>query len=210
MPRWAQRRVFTKIFHSNAWGSAESVSGPGSTRARGDSFSGDIVDLVQSLGVRTLLDAPCGDFNWMDRVADRVERYTGVDIVEELIARNKRLHAGERRTFLCRDFTRDLLPHADLILCRDGLVHLSFADIRAALRNFRRSGARWLLATTFIAHEHNDDIRTGGWRMLNLERLPFHLPPPATLIDERRPMPDGSDSGKRLGLWELGVQGGTG
>jgi len=107
-------------------------------------------------------------------------------------------------------FTRDPLPHADLILCRDGLVHLSFADIRAALRNFRRSGARWLLATTFIAHEHNDDIRTGGWRMLNLERLPFHLPPPATLIDERRPMPDGSDSGKRLGLWELGVQGGTG
>lgn len=204
MPRWAHRRVFTNIFRRNAWGNEESVSGPGSTRARGDSFSGDVADLLRTLGVRSLLDAPCGDFNWMDRVADGVESYVGVDIVEELIARNQRLHAAERRTFLCRDFTRDPLPPADVILCRDALVHFSFADIRAALRNFRRSGARWLLTTTFIAHERNDDIWTGGWRMLNLERPPFRFPPPAALIDERRPMPDGRDSGKRLGLWKLG------
>jgi hypothetical protein len=202
MPRWFHRRLFTNIFRRNVRGGEESVSGPGSTRARGDSFSADIVELLGKLEARTLLDAPCGDFNWMDRVADRVESYVGVDVVEELIARNRQRHAG--RSFLCADLTRDALPRADVILCRDALVHFSFADIRAALRNFRRSGSRYLLTTTFVAHERNDDIWTGGFRMLNLEREPFRFPPPLALIDERRLLLNGSDSGKRLGLWDLG------
>jgi hypothetical protein len=203
VPRWFHRRVFTGIFHRNAWGSAESVSGPGSTRARGESFRDDIIALLRRIGARTLLDAPCGDFNWMDSVADAVDSYTGVDIVEALIARDARLHGNARRTFLCRDFTRDALPRADVILCRDALVHFSFADVRAALRNFRRSGSRYLLTTTFVDHESNENCWTGSWRMLNLERAPFHFPPPLALIHERRPLPDGRDSGKRLGLWEL-------
>src|SRR5205823_14103228 len=95
MPRWFHRRVFRNIFRRNAWGSEESVSGPGSTRARGDSFSADMVELLQRLDARKLLDAPCGDFNWMDRVADRVESYVGIDIVDALIARNAQLHANE-------------------------------------------------------------------------------------------------------------------
>jgi hypothetical protein len=40
--------------------------------------------------------------------------------------------------------------------------------------------------------------------MLNLERAPFRFPPPLALIDERRLLLNGSDSGKRLALWELG------
>jgi len=203
MPRWYHRRVFTGIFRGNAWGSEESVSGPGSTRARGASFSDDIIALLRSLQVRTLLDAPCGDFNWIGAVADSIERYVGVDIVDELIARNVQQHTNERRTFLCADFTRDALPRADVILCRDALVHFSFADGHAALRNFRRSGARYLLATTFIGHERNANCRTGSWRMLNMERAPFRFPPALALIDERRVMDDGRDSGKRLGLWEI-------
>ena len=162
-----------------------------------------MIALLRKIGARTLLDAPCGDFNWMDSVAGAVDSYTGIDIVEELIARVAQRHAGERRTFLCRDFTRDPLPRADVILCRDALVHFSFADVRAALRNFRRSGSRYLLTTTFIAHERNENCWTGSWRMLNLERGPFRFPTPLALIDERRPLPDGRDSGKRLALWQL-------
>ena len=200
MPRWVHRRVFTGIFRRNSWGSDESVSGPGSTRARGASFSAELIALLQSLQARVLLDAPCGDGNWIADVAESVERYVGVDIVEELIARQP---SNERRTFLCADITRDALPRADVILCRDALVHFSFADAHAALRNFRRSGARWLLATTFVNHERNANCRTGSFRMLNMEREPFRFPPPLALIDERRTMPDGRDSGKRLGLWEI-------
>ena len=79
-------------------------------------------------------------------------------------------------------------------------MHFSFADVRAALRNFRRSGSRYLLTTTFIAHERNENCWTGSWRMLNLERAPLRFPPPLAMVDERRLLPDGRDSGKRLAL----------
>jgi len=200
--RGRHRRVFSRIFSENTWGSDESVSGPGSTRERGASLLPDLIELMQRLRVRTLLDAPCGDFNWAQELADAVDCYIGVDIVEELIARNAREHPD--LTFLTADLTRDPLPKADLILCRDCLVHFSFADIRAALDNFQRSGAEYLLTTTFIDRAENRNIRTGSWRVLNLQAPPFHFPPPLALIDEHCLHTGGIYRDKRLGLWRVG------
>ena len=66
------------------------------------------------------------------------------------------------------DITRDALPRADVILCRDCLVHFSFKDIFAAIDNFKKSQSRYLLATTFIAFSENLDVATGEWRRLNM------------------------------------------
>ena len=95
------------------------------------------------------------------------------------------------------------LPRADVILSRDGLVHLSLADCLAALRNFKHSQSGWLLATTFIHFPANSDIATGGWRQLNLQKPPFDFPPPHRLIDEKCLHSGGIYADKRLGLWEL-------
>jgi hypothetical protein len=103
--------------------------------------------------------------------------------------------------------TRADLPAADLIVCRDGLVHLSFADARAAIENFRRSGSRYLLATTFVQRSENRDVPTGGWRVLNMQAPPFSFPAPLTTIDERCVHSDGIYRDKRLGLWELAALG---
>ena len=195
------RRIFEEIYRRNAWGGDESVSGPGSSRSRGADFAAELIALVQRLGIRSVLDAPCGDFNWMQDVAGAFEIYTGIDIVPELVDANQSRFESPDRTFVCGDLTRDPLPRADLILCRDGLVHFSFADIHAALDNFRRSGSRWLLATTFIDVPANEDIATGEWRVLNLEKAPFYFPTPLALVDEKCPHTGGTD--KRLGLWEL-------
>ena len=68
--------------------------------------------LVKELGVRSLLDAPCGDFNWMRHVdLDGVE-YTGGDVVPELVARNRELYGAAGRRFVTLDLTRDPLPPA--------------------------------------------------------------------------------------------------
>jgi hypothetical protein len=136
-------------------------------------------------------------------LAARDIQYVGVDIVDELIARNSREYAAPNRRFLCLDMTRDELPRADLILCRDALVHLSFADARAAIRNFRRSGSRYLLVTTFVRVQRNMQIPTGAWRVLNMEAPPFSFPAPLALIDERCTHSGGLYRDKRLGLWEL-------
>jgi hypothetical protein len=204
----AQQATFTGIYTANAWGDAESVSGPGSTRARGSDFQEDLVALLQGRNIRSIVDAPCGDFNWMRAVLAGLDvDYTGIDIVEELIARNAREHAGVNRRFVHADMTRDDLPAADLLICRDGLVHLSFADAKAAIRNFRRSGSRYLLATTFVGRARNADVPTGGWRVLNLEAAPFRFPPPLALVDERCTHTGGIYRDKRLALWDLAALG---
>lgn len=160
--------------------------------------------MLEARNIRSILDAPCGDFNWMRNVvAQRDVIYTGIDIVEELIASNARLFAAANRQFRCLDMTRDELPRADLIICRDGLVHLSFTDARAAIRNFRRSRSRYLLATTFVDRARNGNVPTGGWRPLNLQAPPFDFPAPLALVDERCVHSGGIYRDKRLGLWEL-------
>jgi len=199
-----QRARFTKIFRTNAWRSGESVSGPGATRERGDDFRAPLIALLDAYAIRSILDAPCGDFNWMrDVLAERDLAYTGIDIVEPLIADNARRYGSPTRRFLCLDMTHDDLPAADLILCRDGLVHLSFADAGAAIRAFRRSGARYLLATTFVDRARNENVPTGGWRVLNMQAEPFAFPTPLALVDERCTGGEGRYRDKHLGLWDL-------
>ena len=198
------RTVFGRIYRRNTWGSPESLSGAGSTRDRGDAITPALLALLRELGVRRLVDAPCGDFNWIAEVADAVDEYVGVDVVPELIAYNLRRHAGPKRAFLCLDLVRDALPSGDLVLCRDCLVHFSFADIRRALAVVVASGSPLLLATTFVDRAANVDIPTGSWRPLNLEAPPFDFPPPLRLVDEQCLAEGGIYRDKRLGLWEVG------
>ena len=59
-------------------------------------------------------------------------RYIGADFLPELIAENLRRYAAPNREFRELDLTAAPLPAADVLLCRDCLVHLSFADIQRA------------------------------------------------------------------------------
>jgi hypothetical protein len=196
--------VFTSIHRRNAWLGEESPSGPGSSLEATAVLRRELPCLLSELGCRSLLDAPCGLLGWLEQAALPVGSYCGVDIVEAVIAANRRCHGAPGRTFLCLDLRRDPLPEADLVLCRDCLVHFSFRDAQAALANFRGSGATWLLATTFPGHSRNQDAVTGEWRPLNLELPPFGLPPPRTLLDERCRDQGGRFADKSLGLWHVG------
>lgn len=197
------REVFSDIHRRRAWGDCESASGPGSGIIRTSAFSDQIPRLLEEFGVRTLLDAGCGDFNWLKEVELDLDSYIGVDVVEEIVSELRRKHSSERRRFLNLDIISDKLPQADLVLCRDCLVHLSFSQIFAALRNFKRSNSKYLLTTTFTRFVDNADIAMGEWRPINLEEPPFSLPAPLKLIDEKRGESGEDYSDKQLGLWEL-------
>jgi len=201
---------FQRIFEENAWGNSESVSGEGSNLARTAVVRAKLPGLLARYGVRSLLDAPCGDFYWMKEVdlrgVDYDIDYIGVDIVPEIIARDVELYAGPHRRFLPGDLVDGTLPAADLILCRDCLVHLPYAETRRALETFRRSGATWLLTTTFTGPRENRDIALGDWRAINLERPPYNFPRPIDVINEESDEVDeelGAFPDKSLGLWRL-------
>lgn len=37
-----------------------------------------------------MIDAPCGDFNWMKEISKNTELYIRIDIFDEIIKRNKK------------------------------------------------------------------------------------------------------------------------
>lgn len=195
-------RIFTEIYISNVWGDPESRSGPGSSVFRTRLVRPALSQLFVDLGVRSVLDVPCGDFIWMRLTEMPGILYIGADVVPEIIHRNRQLYSDEQRQFVCLNMISDPLPSADLILCRDGLVHLSFADIRSALRQICASGATYLLTTTFEAHTENPEIATGDWRPLNLQLPPLGFPPPLRKIWDG-PRPDGTYADKMLALYSV-------
>ena len=180
----------------------DSLSGSGSSLDQAAALRQRLPELPRALGVATLLDAGCGDHRWLGRTELPVELYIGVDIVPDLIARNAAL-ALPGRTFRLADFTRDDLPAADLVFTRDTLVHYDFATALRALANLRRSGARWMVATTFPDRQANRDCALGGWRPLNLTLPPFGFPPPLRLIHEGCTENGGAYADKSLGLWRM-------
>jgi SAM-dependent methyltransferase len=203
MPRAQMRSTFARFYTENRWGDDESVSGPGSSLARTAKLRRELPALLHEIGARTLLDAPCGDFNWMKDVQPGVEHYIGIDVVPELIARNQHLYGNAELEFLVLDLTRDELPRVDVILCRDCFIHFSYRHIAAAIKNFKRSGSTYLLTNSYPGWQKNLDIRTGNFRHLNLALPPLNFPPPLKQIDEKSPEEQAEFFGKILGLWKL-------
>jgi hypothetical protein len=193
---------FKRIEQTNLWGAETSVSGLGSEHAATTALCEALPMLLAQFEIKVLLDAPCGDAGWIMSAGLDID-YIGIDIVPSLIARNSERGTNPRQRFLVGDITRDKLPRADLILCRDCLVHLTFENIASVIANFRSSAARWLLATTFPRWNRNLDCEDGDWRALNMQCEPFNWPEPVALIDEQCDEGGGGWSDKSLGLWRM-------
>jgi glycosyltransferase involved in cell wall biosynthesis len=194
--------VFEEIYQTNAWGNSESHSGHGSSARATRFLRTALSQLLSDLGVKSMLDVPCGDFNWM-RLLDLPIDYFGADIVPQLIEQNQKRYSRPGRAFAILDATKDPLPKADLVFARDLLVHLCEKDIWSALKNLANSGAKYLVATTFTSRNKNVDIETGQWRPLNLQRPPFSFPAPIRLINERCEEGGRLWADKCLGVWKV-------
>ena len=163
----------------------------------------EIPDLLRRYRAKSVLDLPCGDFGWLSGADLAGIRYTGGDIVPEVVTNNVRRYSGKGRRFVRLNLCRDPLPRSDVVLCRDGLVHLGYAKIFRAFTNLRRSGSTYLLATTFLELDANAEIDTGDWRPLNLCLPPFTLPEPLDVIVEGCTDVGGAYADKALGLWRI-------
>lgn len=198
------KEVFTEVYNSKHWRSSESISGAGSEMKQTQSLISDLNQLLKDLNIGSVLDIPCGDFNWMQRVDLSKIDYIGADIVDELIHRNiRRYSERENLTFKVLNLITDPLPKSDLIIVRDCLVHFSYIDMMNALQNIKLSGSKYLLTTTFTNHHLNQDIVTGDWRPLNLQEKPFHFPAPIVIINENCTEENGAYRDKSMALWEV-------
>jgi hypothetical protein len=190
--------AFQQIYEENRWLSCESRSGHGSTLAYTRPLRRSLAKYLEKLHVKVFLDAPCGDFNWMQHVKlPEGTAYIGGDIVAPLVEELQRSYGGPRHTFHRLDIVEGPLPQADLWLCRDVLFHLSNEEIGTVLENFVNSEIPYLLTTTYSFPRRNEDVRAGGFRFINLQLPPFLLPRPlARITDFVAPEPP-----RHLGLW---------
>jgi SAM-dependent methyltransferase len=198
----SDKEIFTDVYQNNLWKAQESRSGPRSELAYTATIRKELPILVAQLGASSILDIPCGDFNWLQGVNFGTCKYIGADIVEELVNRNNQHYANKGRKFIKLNIVNDELPTVDLILCRDLFVHLPYADIINALNNIRKSRSKYLLTTSHLLTTRNHDILVGQWRPLNLLIRPFSFPSPTRIIYED--VLDGeTNTGKTLSLWEI-------
>lgn len=165
----------------------ETPNGPGSTLAATAALREWLPDLFARHGVKSVLDAPCGDWHWMRHVDLTGVEYTGWDVEPTQVASNRRRLSRRhpaKPVFAVANLLGDTpLPKVDLILCRDFLIHLPNEQALAVLDRFRSSGARFLLTTTSPLASNDrpcpsegHDGRPGYWyHPVNVEAPPFGL-----------------------------------
>jgi hypothetical protein len=188
--------IFSSIYKTNHWNRYEKinkdnlqVSGPGS-----DPRSLQIKNLVFNLNrfikdfqIRSILDMPCGDFAWFKKITDLNPnlKYTGFDIVGDIIDYNNKKFSSNNIKFFKRDILSESNFHDyDLIFSRDFFIHIPTDDIIKILSILMKSKIRFFATTQYQKNLSNKNIAIGQWRKLNLSIEPFNLPKPFMQIPD--------------------------
>jgi hypothetical protein len=168
---------FDQIYEKNLWRSKETRSGEGSEVNYTASLRNWLIRKLPKLKVKRLVDAPCGDFNWMKKVVFKSSfYYFGFDIVNSIIKKNK-FYSNAKIKFWTANICKDQLPNCDLLMVRDCLFHFSYEDINKFLKNINKIKYKYLLTTTHIVGKNftNCDIITGDFRIIDLFSYPFNF-----------------------------------
>jgi len=194
------QQVFDSIYASNSWEGDESVSGQGSDLEQTEVVRAELPKIMMQFNIQSIIDAPCGDHYWMNQVNLSGAKYTGADIVQELIDRTANQYP--EKEFIQLDLVEDDILAYDLVFVRDCFVHLSMESIQKALNNIKKSNSKYLLTTTFPEKDKNMDIVTGGWRWLNFQQAPFNFPAPLYVFNEQ--CSEGKKfADKSMALWNI-------
>lgn len=185
--------AFTAAYEYNLWSGRESRSGTGSDKVETREVVPALISWLKDNEIKSMVDLPCGDMNWMPEVLDAVSiDYTGCDIVPEIIKENRKRYP--QYNFRILDAVTNAPVEAEVIFCRDMLGHLEDDEVKACLANFAESGAQWLITTTFPQIHTKREIVTGSWRPINMEHF-------GLMADGM--LPDNPAGGKFLGIYDL-------
>jgi SAM-dependent methyltransferase len=169
--------TFNRIYAEGVWGrdvSGKGTSGTGSTLEITREYRAYIEDFMKKQGVRSVVDAGCGDWTFSSAINWGEASYLGVDIASHVIAAVRSKHEKGRITFRVGDIT-DELPAADLLISKDVLQHLSNDLVQKFIRNNLRKGKyKWAILTNDRGRQ-NGDVASGGYRAIDLAAPPFEV-----------------------------------
>lgn len=179
---------FAKIWATGRWASdGVHRSGTGSSLEYTANLRAQLPRIIARHKIKSVFDAPCGDMTWMSKVSlGKGVVYLGADIVPEIVSELAAKYPGRR--FKKFDITANRFPRAGLWLCRLCLNHLSNDDIAKAFVQLHRSrsSVRFVMFSSHPGAE-NGDVKTGGFRRLDLTRMPFKFGRPVETIEDSMP-----------------------
>ncbi len=174
-------KAFTEIYDDKVWGEGsggQGTSGGGSTLGATVVYRAYLQDFMKAHGVKSVVDAGCGDWEFSSTMDWTGIDYTGVDVVASVIAEDKKKYGAPNIKFQTADIVRTDLPAADLLICKDVLQHLPTEDVLAFLAQLPKYKDVLLTDTvdkaTLTAENH--DIQPGQFRLLDLTKPPFSVP----------------------------------
>lgn len=162
----------------------------------------ELTKLLEERKITSMADLSYGEYSWMKEVkrSDKL-RYVGLSSDQNII--NKNLAQHPKLEFKLLNMTCQVPPNVDLIVCRDSFGFMNYEDCKKVINNFRNSGSKYLLITSFIGRRCNNDTVSGQWRTLNLQVAPFSFPMPLQVIAEQCTESDGKFLDKTMCLWHL-------
>lgn len=183
---WTTKAAMDQVYKESFWGGTNDAfySGDGSHCPElVDPYVFAVAEFLNSFTPQiSVCDLGCGDFNVGNNLVKHTRKYVAVDIVDDLINRNKELFKTENLKFQCLDIATDDLPIADCAILRQVLQHLSNAEIHQILSKL--DAFKYVIITEHIpdgAFIPNKDIISGqGIRMkkksgVDVLASPFHF-----------------------------------
>jgi len=146
------------------WWGTTSKSGEGSEGIFAEYKKNLIENIINKYSVRSIIDFGCGDFNWMSRVSG-IQRYLGIDIVQNLINEHNRTYKSESRNFIYgnianprfhTDFIKENSINYDMGILFDILGHQLWSEIENTLEFvLNKLDLKYVLATSQNAFNPN-------------------------------------------------------
>ncbi len=183
---WPTKKTMEQVYAMKLWGDNKSdfYSGEGSHLPE---IVNPYIDVLTSFltsfkNPLVVCDFGCGDFNVGNKLVKHAEKYIAVDIVGDLIERNKEKFKEENLEFHCLDIAVDELPSGDCAILRQVLQHLSNIEIQSILSKL--IDFKYVILTEHLPEGDftpNKEIISGQGNRLkkqsgvNLLALPFNL-----------------------------------
>lgn len=206
------KEVFTSIYEKNIWGSKETRSGKGAEIKATTKVIKALPVVLKKYDITGLVDIGCGECNWMSRVFPEIGTYLGIDVVDEIIAKNTKKYATGNIKFDSQEFPYWMAnlysTQYQAVLFADMLVHLPTHVVQHYIDAIKQTKIRYIFATTFPEIKENTDVELNeiAWRPLNMAIEPYELGEPIEMIryNEFYVCETGEKiKEKYIGLWKL-------
>lgn len=189
---WPTKEAMKQVYEMKLWGGDNSdfYSGSGSHVPEiVKPYIEVVTSFLTSFKSRlTVCDLGCGDFNIGKELVKHTKKYIAVDIVPELIARNKEKFTEDNLEFQCLDIAVDDLPTGNCVLLRQVLQHLSNAEVQSVVSKLY--DFKYVILTEHLPDGNfipNKDIISGqGIRLKKQSGLNLLAPPINFKIKEEK------------------------